>query len=76
MILTIPEKIFDILFNLCVNLLIDLAKMLGMSYKEINIYIFCIIEPIIFLVMLGIIIGQNRILKQVRKSLKDHNHEK
>jgi len=75
MILTIPEKIFDILFNLCVNLLIDLAKMLGMSYKEINIYIFCIIEPIIFLVMLGIIIGQNRILKQVRKSLKDHNYE-
>jgi hypothetical protein len=75
MILTIPEKIFDILFNLCVNLLIDLAKMLGMSYKEINIYIFCIIEPIIFLVMLGIIIGQNRILKQVHKSLKDHNNE-
>jgi hypothetical protein len=75
MLLTIPEKIFDILFNLCVNLLIDWAKMLGMSYKEINIYIFCIIEPIIFLVMLGIIISQNRILKQVRKTLNDHKHE-
>jgi hypothetical protein len=75
MILSIPEKTFDILFDLCVDLLIDWAKMLGMSYKEINIYIFCIIEPIIFLVMLGIIIGQNRILKQVRRSLKDHNYE-
>ncbi|MBK8954945.1 MAG: hypothetical protein IPM34_05230 [Saprospiraceae bacterium] len=44
------------LFNWCVELLENWAAALGMTYEEINIWIFCIIEPIVFLLMLGYII--------------------
>ena len=35
----------DGLFKLCVIVLVDLAEILGISYEEINIYIFVIIWP-------------------------------
>ena len=35
----------DALFKLCVIFLVDLADLLGISYEEINIYIFVIIWP-------------------------------
>ena len=35
----------DGLFKLCVILLVDLADLLGLTYEEINIYIFVIIWP-------------------------------
>ena len=41
----------DNLFDACVELLIWLSNILGLSYKEINIWIFVIIEPIIFILM-------------------------
>lgn len=40
------------LFQACVNLLIILADHLGMTYQEVNIWIFVIIEPLIFFIML------------------------
>ncbi len=55
------------LFNWCVNVLEDGARLLGMSYEAINIWIFCVIEPIAFLLMLLWILRQRR---QIRK-LKD-----
>ena len=45
-------------FDDCVRLLIVWAKYCHMTYKEINIWIFVIIEPIVFVVMLIIIIMQ------------------
>ena len=35
----------DALFKLCVIFLVDLADLLGLTYEEINIYIFVIIWP-------------------------------
>ena len=43
----------DTVFRLCVVLLVDLADFLGVSYEEINIWIFVIIWPA--LSILGII---------------------
>ena len=43
----------DTVFRLCVVLLVDLADFLGVSYEEINIWIFVIIWPA--LTILGII---------------------
>ena len=42
----------DNLFDACVEFLRWLAGIVGLSYKEINIWIFVIIEPIIFILML------------------------
>lgn len=55
----------DIIFKWCVDVLIFLANVLGITYQEINVWIFCIIEPIIFIYMLVIIIKQNRYIKKL-----------
>lgn len=55
------------LFYWCVRLLIDWANALGMTYEEINIWIFVIIEPIIFLAMLTTILTQGLMLRKVTK---------
>ncbi len=41
----------DSLFDYCVHLLEVCAKALGMTYEEVNIWIFVIIEPIVFILM-------------------------
>jgi hypothetical protein len=40
------------IFDKCVKLLIWLASHTGTTYKEINVIVFCIIEPIIFIYLL------------------------
>ncbi len=44
------------LFYKCVSILKWLAELLNMTYEEVNIWIFIIIEPVIFLLMLIYII--------------------
>ena len=46
----------DFTFDFCVHLLIDTANLLGISYEEINVYLFCIIWPILSLIMFAEII--------------------
>ena len=55
----------DIIFKLCVDVLIFLANVLGITYQEINVWVFCIIEPIIFIYMLTLIIKQKRYIKRI-----------
>ena len=45
------EITFDNVFYWCVEILVVAAKALNMTYEEINVWIFCIIEPIIFILM-------------------------
>ncbi len=58
----------DNLFDACVEFLRWLGDMVGLSYKEINIWIFVIIERIIFILMLVWIIRlRNKIYKFKKK---------
>ena len=57
-------------FKWCVDLLEALALKLHMTYEEVNIWIFVIIEPIIFLFMLWIIYKQYRIIRSFKHSLR------
>ena len=41
----------DVIFNFCVELLYDVASILGITYEEINVWFFCIIWPILTLYM-------------------------
>ena len=41
----------DIVFNVCVKILHDIAAVLGITYEEINVWLFCIIWPILTLYM-------------------------
>ena len=39
----------DKIFDGCVNLLVWLAEKLDMSYKEVNVWIFCVAVPLVIL---------------------------
>ena len=46
----------DITFNFCVRLLYDFGSILGISYEEINVWLFIVIWPLISLIMFAEII--------------------
>lgn len=46
------------LFDICVDVLYWIANLFDITYKEANIWLFVIIEPILFVIMLVIIIWQ------------------
>ena len=41
----------DVVYNFCVQLLIDTSRFLGISYEEINVWLFCVIWPLLSLVL-------------------------
>ncbi len=61
------DQFVNALFDWCVHTLIVGAHYLGISYNEINIWVFCIIEPIIFILMLVLIIWQWIRLRRLNK---------
>ncbi len=56
-------------FQWCVDLLVNLAAKLHITYEEVNIWIFVIIEPIIFFIMLWIIYRQYVVIKLLKRRL-------
>lgn len=48
---TYIQFIYDV-FNVCEEGLYSMAAYLGMSYEELNILIFLVAEPIVFVVLL------------------------
>lgn len=58
------NDIIDYVFKFCVVLLVDLANWLGMSYEELNVWLFVIIMPTILVGQaVWIIILRYQILK-------------
>jgi hypothetical protein len=55
-------------FNICVAILNWIADLFEITYKEANIWIFVIIEPILFIAMLYIIIKQRRKIKNLNNN--------
>ena len=54
----------DWLFNHCVNILNVAAQHIGVTYIEINIWIFVIIEPLVFVCMCYYILRLRHKIKQ------------
>ncbi len=46
----------DNIFNFCVILLYDIGHILGISYEEVNVWLFVVIWPFLSLIMLTEII--------------------
>ena len=53
-------------FYWCVDLLKALAAKLHMTYEEVNIWIFVIIEPIVFFILMGIIYKQYLVIRSLK----------
>ena len=60
--------IIDFLFDLCGKVLLWLADLFGVSYNTINIWIFCIIWPILTLALVVVTIRQHLKIKKLCKS--------
>lgn len=63
---------YNELFKACVKLLRNWAAYLHMTYEEINIWIFCVIEPIVFIVMVITIVRLSRQNKQLTKYINKY----
>jgi len=48
----------DSIFDWCVDVLVYWASILGITYKEINVWVFVIIWPIVTIALIGIILWQ------------------
>ena len=54
----------DIVYDFCVQLLIDTSRFMGISYEEINVWLFCVIWPLLSLVLFAEVIR----LRMINKS--------
>ncbi len=59
----------DALFDLCVRILIWLATLFGVSYNEINIWIFCVIWPLITVILVGLVAWQWIRIRKLKRAL-------
>ncbi len=59
------------IFQLCVDLLVWLARLLGMSYEEVNVWIFCVIWPLFTLLLIAVVVWQYVIIQKMKET-SDH----
>ncbi len=57
----------DQIFDWCVNVLVYWAGILSITYKEINVWVFVILWPILTIILIGIIIIQHRTIRKLSK---------
>ena len=55
----------DATFRYCVVLLVDVAKVFGISYEALNIWVFIIIQPLMIVILL---IWALRLRRKIKKS--------
>ena len=57
----------DQIFDWSVNVLVYWANIFGITYKEINVWVFVIIWPILTIVLVTVIIRQRQRIRQLSK---------
>ncbi len=57
----------DQIFDWCVNVLVYWAQVFGITYKEINVWVFVILWPILTILLIGIIVGQYRTIRKLSR---------
>ena len=55
------------MFDWCVKVLVYWAGIFGVTYKEINVWVFVILWPILTVILIGIIVMQQRKICQISK---------
>ena len=58
----------DQIFDWCVRVLVYWAGILGITYKEINVWVFVIVWPILTLFLIGFVLWQQKRIRQFSKS--------
>jgi hypothetical protein len=55
----------DQIFDWCVDILVYWADIFGITYKEINVWVFVIIWPIVTIILAMIVLIQQRRIRQL-----------
>ena len=63
------EQFINKVFDLCVDILLYGADILGMTYNEINIWLFVIIQPLIHIIMAAWIFYLIRLNRKLRMNI-------
>ena len=58
----------DQIFDWCVHVLVYWAGILGITYKEINVWVFVILWPILTIILFAILLKQRQIIRHLLKS--------
>lgn len=64
----LEAAMMDQIFDWCVWVLVYWADIFGMTYKEINVWVFVIIWPIVTLIMTVIILRQWQRIRQLTQA--------
>ena len=59
----------DAIFDWCVEVLVYFAGVFGITYKEINVWVFVIIWPIISIALVTVVIVQQVHIRRLQKLL-------
>jgi len=63
------NSVIDGLFRLCVNVLLWLADLFGVSYTTINIWIFCVIWPALTISLMFLVYRQRQKIRGLEREL-------
>jgi hypothetical protein len=55
----------DQIIDWCVNVLVYWANIFGITYKEINVWVFVIIWPILTIILIAVIVVQRRMIRKL-----------
>jgi len=69
------NAVIDACFDLCVEILLWLADLFGMSYYTINIWILCIIWPVATMVLVILVIRQGFRIRKLKQELKQKSEQ-
>jgi hypothetical protein len=58
----------DAIFRYCVVLLVNVAKVLGISYEALNIWVFIIIQPLLIVFLFLWVLLLRRRIKRLKRS--------
>ena len=64
----------DAIFDWCVEILVYFAGVFGITYKEINVWVFVIIWPIVTLLLIIWLMVQRAYIRRLQKLLEERSN--
>jgi hypothetical protein len=61
----------DAIFDWCVEILVYFAGVFGITYKEINVWVFVLIWPVFTLILIALVIIQQVRIWRLQKMLQE-----
>lgn len=54
------------IFQFCVYVLMVLADLFGTTYERVNVWIFCVVWPVLTIALIVVVVWQRRTIRRLR----------